>query len=451
MAEGITIRKITIKNLIKKRDISTIINDLTEGSIIVTDSEGETVIGNTEVDLSSPGYPVEIEGKIIGWVKGGGKASTIARLISCLAVQESEKRSLGRETLEKYKELTVIYDITEKLAASLDPKQVCQLVIEEAKRVIKADNISVMVLDEETGLCEILAASGKEFHPKLVFRPGKGIAGSILASGKAEIVNDVLSDPRYINGAITVRSLMCAPLKIKDRVIGAINLSSIKPVNYTAEDLKILSALALQAAAAIENARLYDSLKETFITAVHTLAETIEKRDPYTGGHTKRVMVYSMAIGEVLGLSGGEMERLKLASILHDVGKIGIRDDVLLKKERLTDEEFNMIKMHTIYGQQVLNHIKHFKNIIPGVKHHHEHYDGKGYPEGLQGEEIDITARIIAVADTYDAMTTDRPYRKGLSHEKAVEEIKRCAGTQFDPVMVEAFLQVDFAKVKEFY
>ena len=183
----------------------------------------------------------------------------------------------------------------------------------------------------------------------------------------------------------------------------------------------------------IENARLYDRLKDTFLTTVYTLAETIEKRDPYTGGHTKRVMHYSIAMGEVMGLTGKEIEKLGLSAMLHDVGKIGIRDNVLLKEDKLGDEEFRLIKMHTTYGKEVLKHVKYFKDIIPGVLNHHERYDGKGYPEGLKGEEIDIIARIIAVADAYDAMTTDRPYRKALSYKDATEEIKKCSGTQFDP------------------
>ena len=236
-------------------------------------------------------------------------------------------------------------------------------------------------------------------------------------------------------------SMMCAPLRIKDNVIGVINLSSEEPANYTAEDLKLLSALTLQAAAAIENARLFDNLKDSFLTAVYTLAETIEKRDPYTGGHTKRVMEYSLAIGQYFGLSDQEMERLKLAAVLHDVGKIGVRDNILLKKGKLDDEEFNEMKRHTIYGEEVLKYIKYFKEIIPGVKFHHERYDGRGYPEGLIGEQIDIIARIIAVGDTFDAMTSDRPYRKALSKEVACAEIEKNTGSQFDPEVVKAFLK----------
>lgn len=416
--------------------------------VCVTDSGGNTLLGKNNIEKPSPMHPVNLEGKVIGWVRGE-KAQTLAKLLSYLAVQELGKRALAKETLEKYKELSVIYDATEKLAANLDPQQVSQLVIEEAKRIIQADNISVIVIDENTGLCSVLAASGTEYHPEIGFRLGKGILGCIMDSGKGEIINNVLSDSRYIKGSAKISSMMCAPLKIKDRVIGAICVISAKSLNYTAEDLKILSALALQSAAAIENARLYDSLKDTFLTAVYTLAETIEQRDPYTGGHTKRVTQYSLAIGGELGLSGEDLERLKFAAILHDVGKIGIKDNILQKDSDLTREEFNLIKKHTVYGQKVLKHVKYFKDIIPGVLHHHERFDGKGYPDGLRGEEIDIIARIIAVADSYDAMTTDRPYRKGICHEVAIEELKRCSGSQWDGDVVEAFLKIDVLKALE--
>ncbi|HEX8947680.1 MAG TPA: HD-GYP domain-containing protein [Dissulfurispiraceae bacterium] len=183
-----------------------------------------------------------------------------------------------------------------------------------------------------------------------------------------------------------------------------------------------------------------NGLGEAFQTMVHGLADTIDKRDPYTGGHTRRVMSYSLAIGKALGLSGIDMINLKLAAILHDLGKIGISDEVLLKSEDLSRDEFEYMMLHTVYGAEILNNIAHLKDVIPGVKHHHEQYNGSGYPDGLRGKGIPMIARIIAVADTFDAITTDRPYRKGLSLASAFEELKKSAGTQFDPAVVEAFL-----------
>lgn len=433
--------QVSLKRLVLKDEVYSIINQIMgfiNTPVFIQDLDGRTLIGEINEALPCK-YPVEVENRTIGWVYGEEKSKVLASLLSCLATQELEKKVLGRETLEKYKEITLLYDITEKLTASLDPVEVAQLVINEARRLIEADNASVMLVNEETGMLEVIAASGKELHPGEGLKIGKGIAGSVVLTGRAEIVNDIQSDSRYVQGAIRVSSLMCVPLKIKDRVIGVIYVSSEEPVHYTAEDLKLLSAIAFQAAADIENARLYDSLKETFLTTVHTLAETIEKRDPYTGGHTKRVMNYSIAIGKVLGLSDVEIGKLELAAVLHDIGKIGIKDRILLKKRKLTAHEFDEIKMHTIYAEEILNHIKHLRDIIPGVKYHHERYDGNGYPEKLRGNGIDIIARIIAVADAFDAMTTDRPYRKGLSLEMALKELKRNSGTQFDPEVVRAF------------
>ncbi len=152
-------------------------------------------------------------------------------------------------------------------------------------------------------------------------------------------------------------------------------------------------------------------------------------------------MEYSMAIGRRLGLSKKDTEDLRLAAILHDIGKIGVRDDVLLKTDRLNDEELKKMNMHSAYGAEILGHVKQLREVIPGVRNHHEKIDGTGYPDGLMNKDIPFQARIIAVADTFDAMTTDRPYRKGLSVEEAIEELRRFSGIQFDGEVVEAFIK----------
>ena len=429
--------KLDLGRLLKK-GIYTLIANMCDEPFLIQNVGGQVLYGNLDYKYPEK-YPIDFQDKVIGWVSGGKRALTISKLLLYLATCEYEKKALGQETLSKYRELILLYDITEKLAASLDPQEVANLIIYEANKLIKADKVSLMLIDEDTGLLEVIAGLGEEAKTKLSLKVGEGIAGYIALTGKAEILNDVSVDPRFLEGTRKVSSMMCAPLRIKDNVIGVINLSSEEPANYTAEDLKLLSALTLQAAAAIENARLYSDLKESFLTAVNTLAETIEKRDPYTGGHTNRVMEYSLAIGQFFGLSDREMERLKLAAVLHDVGKIGVRDNILLKNGKLDHEEFTEMKRHTIYGEEVLKYIKYFKDIIPGVKSHHERYDGKGYPEGLMGEQIDVIARIIAVGDTFDAMTSDRPYRKALSKQVACMEIEKNSGSQFDPEVIKAF------------
>ncbi len=192
-------------------------------------------------------------------------------------------------------------------------------------------------------------------------------------------------------------------------------------------------------AIAIENAHLYEELRETFFDTAEALAETIEKRDPYTGGHTRRVMNYSYTIGKAMGLSKKELDDLRLASILHDIGKIGVRDDILMKEARLTAEENEKMTKHSTYGAEILAHIRQLKDIIPGVRGHHERIDGKGYPDNLRSSDIPLIARIIAVADTFDAMTSDRPYRKAHSPDAALRELIKCSGKQFDAEIVVVF------------
>ncbi len=179
-------------------------------------------------------------------------------MFSQLAYLEYEKKTLGREALDKYREITFLYNLTEKFAGNLEPKDVAQLLVDEAQKLFKADNISIMVRDEDKDVLEVMAVSGKEFD--LDFMPGKGIVESVYRAAKPEIVNDVLSDERFCAGSIDESSLMCAPLKIKNKVLGVITVSNEEPTNYTAGDLKLLSAVAMQAASAIENAILYSKL-----------------------------------------------------------------------------------------------------------------------------------------------------------------------------------------------
>ncbi len=435
---------INIAKLIKRRDFAPVLNRLVAAlgaSVIIEDHHGKLLLSTADA-VRQTGYPVSVAGEIIGWVNGNEQAGAIAALLCHQAESEFEKRTLAAETLNKYKEITLLYEMVEQVTCCLDTKEIARLVIEQAKRVLELSSVAVLLLDKESGLMELVATHGQELDGTRSIRPGVGIAGSVWSSGRAEIVNDVPADPRAA-GSARVSSLMCAPLKAKDQVVGVIKLGSAQPVNYSADDLKLFTTLASLAAVAIENASLYEQLQEAFYTTVYTLAETIEKRDPYTGNHTKRVMEYSLAIGRTMGLDQETMTRLQLGAVLHDVGKIGVRDAVLLKESALTDEEFEQIKRHAVYGEEMISGISRLRTAIPGVRQHHEKFDGRGYPDGLSGEQIDITARVISVADSYDAMTTDRPYRKGLTIDEAFAELRKHAGTQFDATVVDAFFASD--------
>lgn len=190
----------------------------------------------------------------------------------------------------------------------------------------------------------------------------------------------------------------------------------------------------------LRNAQLYTELQDLFQSTVSVLAETIEKRDPYTAGHTQRVTNYSVMTAEFLGLSQKEISDLRLSAILHDIGKIGVRDHILLKPAALEHGEFEQMMRHTEHGADILNHSRLLRSIVDGVRYHHERFDGTGYNHGLRGYDIPLHARIISVADAFDAMTTDRPYRRGMDLATAVGEIRKGAGSQFDPAIVDAFL-----------
>jgi putative nucleotidyltransferase with HDIG domain len=431
---------INLKRLLSRKEVSCLLTEMSAAMDVaawIKDSSGNILFG-----VQSPGeeLPLVIGGETVGTVCGQGDLAVFHAMVRYAVNAENEKKTLARETLDKYKEITMLYDFSERVALCLNPNEVADLVGAEAKRVINTGHVSVLLQSrDQPDLLQGISAEETSSGVETV-RTNEGIRGDVFLSGKAEIVNDVASDPRFIPRRSRVSSLMCSPLRIKDKIIGVIDIASERPHTYKAEDLKLLIALSSQSAASIETARLYEELKNAFFTMVQTLAETIEKRDPYTAGHTKRVMEYSIAIGEEMGLAEEEMVRLRLAAVLHDIGKIGVRDNILLKEAKLTDEEFEAIKKHAVYGEEILSHVYQMKQVIPGVKHHHERYDGSGYPDGRKGEEIDITARIIGVADSFDAMTSDRPYRKGLDLGIALAELKKHTGTQFDPVAARAFL-----------
>ncbi len=349
----------------------------------------------------------------------------------------------------KLQQTKTLMELSVLVNSTLDTREIRKRAIEAATCLVNAETGSLLLVDRETGELFFEVALGEKGTALKEIRlaKGQGIAGWVAETGESLIIHDVASDSRFFHGAdakstFRTKNMVCVPVKTKDSILGVLQAINRKEGSFDDEDREGLSALANQVAIAIENANLYEELKVTFYETSQALAETIEKRDPYTGGHTQRVMHYSVGIGRAMGLSAHEMEKLKLAAILHDIGKIGIRDSILLKNDRLDPDETSKMNEHTAYGSEILSNVKKLHDIIPGVRGHHEKYDGTGYPDHLKGTAIDPIARIIAVADTYDAMTTDRPYRKALSMQTAIDEMKKCAGKQFDGDVVEHFIRV---------
>ena len=350
---------------------------------------------------------------------------------------------------EKGRRLALLSHLSQILNSTLDHKEIRRRAMEAATQLMRAEVGSLLLVNEEKHQLyfEVALGAREEEIKTISLNFGEGIAGWVAQHGKPLVVNSPGKDRRFFKGVderteFKTRNIICVPMKVKKKIIGVLEAINKKGKGqFDKEDLSLLTSLADQVAIALDNSRLYQELEEMFFQTAESLADAIEKRDPYTGGHTQRVTLYSQAIAKYLQLKPLEKKWLKIASLLHDIGKIGVEDDILKKRERLSPEEFNIIKRHSDMGAEILEHVRQLREIVPGVRYHHEHVNGKGYPDGLRGKEIPILAKIVAVADTYDAMTTDRPYRKAMEKEAAIEELKRCSGTQLDKEVVEAFIQ----------
>lgn len=348
---------------------------------------------------------------------------------------------------KRLKELEALLKISQKLTSTLNLGRLLSLIMESSAQVMGAEASSLMLLEEESGeLIFRTTWGGKKKIKELRLKVGEGIAGWVAKTGKPLLIKDVKRNPRFSSRfdrttGFKTKSILCVPLKIKDRIIGVVEVLNKIEGSFSQEDLRVFTALASQAAVAIDNARLYTELEELFFSIIKSLSAAIDAKDPYTEGHSERVADYAVKIAEGLGLGEEEIKQVRLAGLLHDIGKMGIDDRILRKKKELTRKEYKQIKNHSTYGADILRPIKKLKDIIPGVKYHHERWDGKGYPEGLKREGIPLLGRIIGVADTFDALTSDRPYRKALDKKKALNIIKENTGTQLDKVVVGSFLQ----------
>ncbi len=360
-----------------------------------------------------------------------------------------ENSSLFHDLVRRVSEKTVLTEVSKTVNSSLALDKVLETSMKLVAQIMRAEASSLMLLDSEKKELVFKVALGKkgEWVKEIRIPLGVGIAGCVAETGESLIIEDASKDSRFFKSAdeksgFQTRSMICVPLKIKNKIIGVAEAINKIGGTFGDEDIELFEAIALQIAIALENASLYKDLEDLFIETVISLAATIDAKDPYTHGHSQRVMEYSLAIGKEMNLSNDEIKDLKLSALLHDIGKIGINENILTKPAKLTDEEFSEIKKHPGTGAGIIEHIKKLKDISPGIKYHHERFEGGGYPNGIKGENIPFFARIIAVADTYDAMTSDRPYRKGLDPEIALAEVEKCKGTQFDEKCADAFIKV---------
>ncbi|KOA19726.1 cyclic di-GMP phosphodiesterase response regulator RpfG [Clostridium homopropionicum DSM 5847] len=425
--------EVNLKKLVGKSDVKEIVYNILREiniEISVLDLQGNIILGTSKKDEDIE-FPININEKVAGFVMGESKAAIIAKLLSYIGNSEFNKKMLIKETLNKYREINLLYNLSEKMASTIEAKEISKIALEEATRLINSTKAEIAVFSKDRKRLEKVVELNK--HNSTINEVGlNNYVNTVLDEGVGQIIN-------YLDDGS--ESMVCTPLKVKDKTLGVISISNSNNIIYDSEDLKLLNAIATQAAIALDNTNLYDSIRDTFLQTIEALIETIEKKDSYTAGHARRVAVYSISIGEELGLNRSEITQVRLAALLHDIGKIGIQDKILLKNSRLTGEEYEVIKKHPVFGAEILENIDQLKDVVPSVRGHHERYDGKGYPDGKKGTEIPLIARIIAVADAFDAMTSHRPYISNKEKEQALNEIYKNINTQFDPVVVEAFLK----------
>lgn len=238
-----------------------------------------------------------------------------------------------------------------------------------------------------------------------------------------------------------IQSYIIFPLKIPQRVMGVLCLVRIQgETSYSNVDLEIINVLASQASISIENTRLYKNIRDNYLKTISSFAMAVEAKDKYTHGHSENVMKYTMILARHLKLSKKEIEQIKYAGLLHDIGKIGVDEAILNKPGKLTNEEFEQIKKHPVIGAHIISNVPFFKSLVPLIRHHHEFYDGTGYPDELVGNQIPFGAQILSVADAFEAMTSNRPYRKAMPYEKAFSILIEEKNKQFSSIVVDAFI-----------
>jgi putative nucleotidyltransferase with HDIG domain len=333
-------------------------------------------------------------------------------------------------------------------------EELLHTILRDAVSTLNAQRGAIVLADGPDGPLRLRALdTGKnQIASRTAF--SQSLAHRCFTQGQSILCCSVDEDPELLGAKSiaegTMSSVLCVLLRTPRKRLGVLHLDR-GPLDepFTKEDMNLADALAAHVSAGIESAQLLRRQRDLFYATVSMLAQAVEMRDEYTYGHTMRVTAYSKLIGTHLELAPKDMHLINIGTPLHDIGKIGIDDAILRKPSKLTPAEFEIMKTHTVKGAKILEQVTELSDVIPIVRSHHERWEGGGYPDGLAGEKIDRLARIVAVADAFDAMTSDRPYRKGMPADAAFAEVERQQGKQFDPEVAAAFLVIKPRVIQE--
>lgn len=360
-----------------------------------------------------------------------------------LSELESELDSLSGQLANTYEELSLIYQLSSGMKINRLPTDFFKQCCLDVMGVMETRGMGVVLRGESFQNYDPVLYGAVSLPPGKIHRLADDLMVELRSRKSVLLINQLKNDTRFAWMAEFAAQMLAVPLMREDRVLGCLFALDKMTDEFDTVDAKLLSSIGNESAIYLENAILYDDVRGLMMGLLRSLTSAVDAKDTYTCGHSERVALLSRYIAQQAGLSQTMVERVYMAGLLHDVGKIGVPEAVLQKAGRLDPAEFELIKKHPEIGAKILGDIKQIEDIIPGVLHHHERYDGKGYPAGLGGENIPLMGRIICLADCFDAMTSSRTYRKALPLEVALAEIRRCAGTQFDPTLADAFLRID--------
>jgi putative nucleotidyltransferase with HDIG domain len=340
-----------------------------------------------------------------------------------------------------FEELTTLYRLVDIITESKTLERVLNSLMDMVSEIVSCEGAMLFLVDEKTGEPDLALKRNisKKNEAKINLQIKQKVIEWTLKKGKTIAMPDIDEESNDSESA----TFILVPLIAHDKPVGLIDIITDTPEgDITTKDLSLLTILAKQAGLSIENVKLYESMTKDKLSIIRALSSTVDAKDHHTAGHSIKVSDYSVKIAEALGLSERDIVDIKYAALLHDIGKIGIPDEIIKKPTKLTPEEFEIVKTHPQIGAKIIKEIESLSAMVPIILHHHERFDGKGYPDGLKGDAIPIGARIVHVTDAYDTMVSARAYRDMLPAELAVSELRKNAGNQFDPKIVEEFITI---------
>lgn len=360
--------------------------------------------------------------------------------------QQHEIGLVSEQLSNTYEELSLLYSLSGSMTVNQSPTDFLMTACNELQQVVGLSWVALCLAEDEPRLedmaGQIFMAGTRIGDRAAVRRLGFNLLSTIDSSGP-----QIIDDTRAMlpQAADISRDLLVVPVPFENGYIGVMyGGERLDHEPMTSIDAKLCASLCNNLSIFLENMMLFEDAQAMFLGTLHALTSAIDAKDSYTFGHSERVALLSRMLAEKHGLDAEQCERVYLAGLVHDVGKIGVPEAVLTKAGRLTDEEFQQIKRHPAIGANILKDIRRMNDLVPGVLYHHERWDGNGYPSGLAGKEIPLFGRLIGVADAFDAMSSNRTYRKALPLEHVLDEFRRCRGSQFDPELTDLFLELDF-------